>query len=122
MQQTQMQNAEEERKLVREQLKKEKEDKEANQEKKHEHGLNNTRMIDTNNSLKMKTWAGEQALFETFKRSVYMCISALSAVHLEKLQIVEGNREPSNASETLTESDKVQAREIFQHVASHVEG
>ena len=87
MQQQQMQEAKEERRLVREQMNKEKEMKEADQETKQKgKTLNNTRMIDTNNSLKIKTWAGEQSSFESFKRSVYMCIGALSSVHLENFK------------------------------------
>ena len=123
IQQQQMQEAKEERRLVREQMNKEKEMKEADQETKQKgKTLNNTRMIDTNNSLKIKTWAGEQSSFESFKRSVYMCIGALSSVHLEKLQIVEANRDTEYTFETITDEDKIQAREIFPHLASHVEG
>ena len=84
--------------------------------------MNNTRMMDTRDTIKMESWDGSRPAFDSYKLSIYMCIGALSSEHLAKLQLVERSLDTSFKFSALSEDDKVQAREIYPHLVNSTSG
>ena len=96
----------------------------ANADQKHHGGdaktwsMNNSRMIDTRDSIKMATWDGTRSKFDAYKLNVYMCIGAMSDEHLHKLQQVEQSLDTLFMFASLTQTDQAQAREILPHLTN----